>query len=69
MALKQSYQEWKQCIFEDAQKPVTKEFIAQRLAVLKNVQHPEHKKFVTTYGQEYTQQIISYFERALDEAE
>ena len=67
MALNQSYQEWKQCIFEDGKQPFTKEFIKQRLSILKDVQHPEYKKFVTIYGKDHAQQIITYFERALHE--
>lgn len=69
MTLKQSYQEWKQCIFADGNQPFTKEFIKQRLTVLRDIQHPEYKKFVTTYGKEYTEQIIMYFEQAFHEAQ
>ncbi len=67
MDIKQSYQEWKQCIFGEDKQPFSEEYIRQRLDVLENPQHAEHKKYVATYGKEYTLKIISYFKRALSE--
>jgi len=67
MNIKQSYAEWKECIFGDNKQPFAEEYIRQRLSVLENTQHPECKKFIATYGEEYTLTIISYFKQALNE--
>ena len=67
MLVKQSYHDWKQCLFVDNKQPFTEDFIRQRLTVYENAQHPEYIKFVATYGKEYTLKIISYFKQALNE--
>lgn len=67
MDIKQSYQEWKECIFGENKQPFSEEYIRQRLSIFENTEHTEYKKYVATYGKEYTLKIISYFKQALSE--
>jgi len=67
MNIKQSYHKWRQCILGENKQSFSKEYILQRLSILKNKRHTEHKKIIISYGKENTHTIISYFKQKLSE--
>ena len=67
MILKQSYEEWKTCIFSENGNEFSREFIQSRIRILEDRKQTETQKFITTYGLEYTNRIIGYFKQALNE--
>jgi len=59
--------EWKKCITVDCKIGLTRDFIANRLAVYGDTQHEETKRFAALYGQAYLRNIIGWFEQAMQE--
>ena len=67
MILKQSYEDWKSCLFSGKGQKFSRDFLESRLSIMEDEKHPEHAKFIDAYGQEYCLLIISYFKQALSE--
>lgn len=59
--------EWKKCITADCKISLTRDFIANRLAVYRDMQHEETKRFAALYGPAHLRNIISWFEQAKHE--
>lgn len=67
MSLSQSYEDWKHCITVKCGIPLTADYIAKRVAALRNLQDPMTKRFVTLYGEAYRGRVIGWFEQARQE--
>lgn len=62
-----NYQDWKQCITVKCGIPLTLEFIDDRLISLNDKKSEYTRRFIKLYGEEYTNQIISWFALAKHE--
>ncbi|MEL6636924.1 MAG: hypothetical protein AAFW73_01915 [Bacteroidota bacterium] len=59
----QTFEEWKDCIVNDCSIKLTKAFAEKRLSVYENRKHPETRKFVELYGEQYLNNIIYWFKK------
>ena len=59
----QTFEEWKSCITNDCKVKLTKAFADKRLSVYENRNHPETRKFVELYGEQYLNNIIYWFKK------
>lgn len=59
-----NYNEWKNCITVSCGIPLTKEYVNTRLKELSDSSNPKTIEFNKIYGEDYTQMIISHFQRA-----
>jgi hypothetical protein len=59
---------WRHCITIRCQQPLTREFIAMRLAALRDMSSPATREFTEKYGPDYTNRVIGWFEQAEREA-
>lgn len=66
-SLKNNYKDWHLCIQRVMGEKFNKDYINNRLEILKNKNHSETIKFSKHYGEEYLQRIIKFFEKALEE--
>jgi len=57
----QTFEQWKSCIINDCKINLTEDFARQRLAVYRNGEHSETRKFVQLYGEQHLQNIIQWF--------
>lgn len=57
----QTFNDWKNCIREECKINLTKEFAQQRLAVYRDKENTETKKFVALYGEQHLNNIIQWF--------
>ena len=62
-----NYDDWKHCITVKCGIPLTKKLIEERLASLSNKKSGYTRKFIQVYGEEYTNQVISWFSLAKHE--
>lgn len=62
-----NYQAWKMCITHKCKIPLTKKFVAERINSLSNKESSEYRNFVMKYGEDWTNTIISYFKKSLEE--
>lgn len=56
----QTFDEWKNCIVNKCNIPLTKDFAQERLAVYQDHRSPETKKFVSLYGEPHLHNIINW---------
>ena len=63
-----SYEQWRECIEVRCQIPLTAPYIDERLTELKDKNHPKTKEFETLNGGDYLRYVVSWFERAAEEA-
>lgn len=63
----QNFEEWKICIEQKCEIPLTRQFAEQRLAIYKNEKLPETQRFLTRYGADHLQHIIAWFTRVVEE--
>ena len=56
-----TYEEWKQCIVIDCKIELTRAFVEKRLAIFRDIESEETKKFISLYGQPHYVNIISWF--------
>lgn len=56
----QTFEQWKHCIVNECRTPLTKDFAKSRLAIYKENDHPETKKFVQLYGTQHLRHIIEW---------
>lgn len=59
-----TYEEWKHCITVLCAIPLTKDYIAQRLAALRDTNDYTTQRFVETWGEDHLKQVINWFETA-----
>lgn len=62
-----TYDDWKHCIVELCQIPLTQAYVAQRLDELRNKNNFNTKKFVSSWGEQHRRQVIAWFEQAQTE--
>ncbi len=64
----ESYSEWRRCITEDCGIALTKSYIQQRIEALSD-KHNEHtQQFLRCYGEAHWRNVLSWFEKAMNEA-
>jgi len=63
LALK-SYEDWKHCITELCRIPLTKAYVEQRLAALRDPADHATQKFVAIWGDQHRLRVIGWFDRA-----
>lgn len=59
-----NYGDWKHCITDICNVPLTPDFVAKRLTELRNVRDFNTQKFVGTWGEEHRKQVVAWFEQA-----
>lgn len=57
----QTFNDWKNCIVHDCKINLTPEFATFRLEVYQDEQNAETKKFISLYGEQHLQNIITWF--------
>lgn len=57
----QTFNDWKDCIVKDCKVELTKEFALKRLAVYQERENKETKKFISLYGEQHLDNVISWF--------
>lgn len=60
----ETFDEWRHCIEQECRIVLTKEYIEQRLAILRELNHEETQRFIRHYGEHHWQQVVRWFERA-----
>jgi len=60
----ETFDEWQHCIEQECRIALTKEYIEQRLAVFRELNHEETQRFIRHYGEHHWQQVVRWFERA-----
>ena len=60
----ENYEQWHHCITVECGIPLTPEFIAERLAIWRNEQLEETRRFRSLYGEDYLEAVIGWFEQA-----
>lgn len=60
----ENYEQWRHCIIVECRIPLTQDFVAGRLAVWRDSQAEETRRFRGLYGEDYLQAVIGWFERA-----
>lgn len=63
----QSYSEWRRCITEDCGIALTKSYIQQRIEALRDKRNEHTLHFIRRYGEAHYRNVLSWFERALNE--
>ena len=64
MSFPNSYQEWRHCIEVDCRQPLTADYIAARLAALRDPRDPHTAQFLECYGEARLTSTIAWFEQA-----
>ncbi|MEM9356782.1 MAG: hypothetical protein AAGB04_11250 [Pseudomonadota bacterium] len=64
-----TYDDWKHCIVELCQIPLTQAYVAQRLDELRDEGNHNTQKFVSSWGDKHRKQVIAWFEQAQTELE
>jgi len=59
-----SFLEWRDCITVKCRIALTLEYVESRLRELRDSGHPKTREFTALYGDNYTQQVITWFEQA-----
>jgi hypothetical protein len=62
-----TYAEWRHCIERECKIELSANFIAERLATLRDESSEERNRFTRRYGDGHLKQVIGWFERALQE--
>lgn len=62
-----TYDDWKHCIVELCQIPLTPSFVAERLEELRDESNAKTQKFVDKWGDKHRKRVIAWFEQAQDE--
>ena len=58
----QTFDQWKHCIEQDCNIQLTSEFAQKRLTVYSDEKNPETKKFVSLYGKQHLQNVVSWLQ-------
>ncbi|MEM8925335.1 MAG: hypothetical protein AAGD35_17670 [Actinomycetota bacterium] len=64
LAFPQTFDEWRRCITVDCGIDLTPAFITMRLTALQDRSDAHTAQFAETYGDDYLQQVIEWFELA-----
>ncbi|CAA6798382.1 MAG: Unknown protein [uncultured Aureispira sp.] len=59
----QSFEEWRSCIENDCKIQLTKAFAQKRLSVYLNRKEAETQKFISLYGEQHLENIITWLKR------
>lgn len=59
----QTFEQWQNCITNDCKIRLTPEFAQSRLAVYKDNENAETRKFVELYGVQHLENIINWLQR------
>jgi hypothetical protein len=59
-----TYADWRRCIEHDCGLPLTRDFIAARLAELRDPASHHTQQFLRHYGGEHHARVLDWFERA-----
>jgi len=59
-----TYQQWRTCITVHCGIPLEPAYVAERIAILGDDQHPETRRFVASHGAEHRDRVLSWFKRA-----
>ncbi len=62
-----TYADWRRCIEHDCRQPLTAEFIATRLAALKNPADSHTRDFTRLYGEPHLRAVTAWFTQAASE--
>lgn len=62
-----TFEAWKSCIINDCKISLTKNYAKNRLVIYQDIKHKETQKFVSLYGEEHMQNIVSWFTKAYEE--
>ena len=57
----ETYEEWRHCITVECGLELTPKYISERISALKNKDDHYTQQFVKRYGEQYLQQILSWF--------
>lgn len=63
----QNYDEWVKCITEGCKIPLTVPYVRERIEALNDRSNKHTKRYIGLYGEDYHAQVVSWFERALEE--
>jgi hypothetical protein len=63
------YARWKRCITVTCGLALTRTFVAERLAELRDLRHPRTQRFVESWGDAHRVRVIGFFERAQRDVE
>lgn len=63
----QNYEEWRHCITVECGIPLTAGFITERLAIWRDENSEESRRFSKLYGDQYRLAVIGWFEQAEQE--
>ena len=64
----ETYEAWRRCITRDCRIELTSDFLLHRLAELRDGRSYDVQRFRSLYGDAHLRRVLSWFERALDEA-
>jgi hypothetical protein len=62
-----TYADWRRCIEHDCRQPLTADFIATRLAALRDPADSHTRDFTRLYGQAHLGATLGWFEQAAAE--
>ena len=62
-----NYQDWRHCITVKCGIPLTQTYVEERLRSFENKNSESTKRFIKLYGEEYTDQVIAWFNLAKHE--
>ncbi|MEM7136035.1 MAG: hypothetical protein AAF500_05615 [Myxococcota bacterium] len=60
----ENYEQWKHCITVECHIPLTPEYVASRIAALRDERDPTTARFVALYGDSYRLRTVGWFEQA-----
>jgi hypothetical protein len=63
----QTYEAWRHCIEVECGIPLTRDYIASRLSVLRESSAEETQRFVQRYGRLHWQKVVAWFETAAEQ--
>ena len=59
-----SFGEWRHCIEYDCGIQLSRQFIEERISILRASGHEESKRFIRHYGESHRRRVVEWFERA-----
>ncbi|NJN00523.1 MAG: hypothetical protein HC793_02525 [Aquincola sp.] len=59
-----TYAQWRHCIEVECGIALDARYIAERLTILRQADHPETQRFATLYGQPHWRRVVGWFEQA-----
>lgn len=59
-----TYDDWRHCITELCRLPLTRDYVEQRLAALRDPADHGTQKFIAAWGDDHLARVIGWFEQA-----